>query len=169
MNSKRRNKKGSEEIPDTIVWIIATVIIVGIIVFSVYATTFFKGVSVVLTTINSVYNSVISPGAQIQTGDILKIKTMESFLLVNNGGTVFSQIKNDGNLNDFSGNKAKDIFTKLYGKDYSLIWFGVKDYSFGILYSTNKYFNLPPSNFGTGGVQEEIKMSEKKRIDLEMH
>ena len=156
---KHKNKKGGGEVGQTVTWIVATLIIIAVTVLSIYATSVLKGAGDISNAISNVINSVSNGAGQVKNADIIKEKTLEAFMAYSGNGQInFIQIRNDGNLNDASGNKAEEVMNKLYGKAYQKIWFGVEETS-NQVYSSNNYFKLFPNS---GGEQAEIELSGTK-------
>ncbi len=110
------------QIGETITWVVATIIIIVILAFSIFVTSSLtKGKGI----------SGAGNGKEIgviNEKDLIAAKSLSSYLLTKDasGEIVFEQIKTEGNLNDFNGELAEAIFEGLYSKDYShVIWFGV--------------------------------------------
>jgi len=103
------NKKA--QVGETITWIVATLIIIVILYFSIFIANFYVG---------------SSKKVGVSSVDYVAWKSMTSYVLFDKDGKkVYNQLLEDGNLNEFNGNLGLNIFDKLYGKDYSAIWLGV--------------------------------------------
>lgn len=149
------------QISKTLMWIVATIIIIIIL-----------AVSIIITTIlpKRTYKDVPSS----KEADLFATKSLTSYLLTedDSGKNVFEEIKEQEDLNDFNGNLAVKIFRGLYEKDYHPIWFGI-DFEGFSLERGNIYFEVP-SNIKGGDINwkhvsfisEEIKLNENKYLRL---
>ncbi len=146
------NKKA--QIGETITWLVATVIIIVILVFSIFVTGF------------------IGKDKEFETlpkKDLLATKSLSGYLLTSDdsGKKVFEQLKNEENLdtffNNFTGPLAVRIFKGLYQKDYpARIWLGIYTPNTFTKTRTNEYFGGP----GISGVSEEVQLNEEKYLLL---
>lgn len=137
-----RNKKA--QIGETLTWIVATLIIIVILVFSIFIT-FFLGKTKNL----SKDNRGFSLG---ESEDLFVMKSLSGYLLTEDasGERIFDKLKNknessEKNLFDeFEGSLAREIFSKLYKDEYDSekVWLG--DYLYGYGLRKNNYFNMPP-------------------------
>ena len=117
------NKKA--QVSDTIMWVVATVIIITILIISVFISS---------TKIGG--NKEIVP---TKTTDTLATKTLYAYLLTKqNSETNYNYLK-DNSLDKTRGEFAKKVFS-LYEKDYYDIWFGLA----GITSIYNSYFGARP-------------------------
>ncbi len=114
----RQNKNG--QIGETMTWIVATIIIVVILTISIF-----------IASSASVLKSKIIQGSYFQTADVLASKSMFSYLLTpdSSGKITHTQLKEEGNLNEFNGNSGLQVFRRLYQDDYlnnpNNIWLGI--------------------------------------------
>lgn len=165
-------------VAETLTWIIATIIIIVILVFSIFITSVFakgKGLS-------KDKKFLLEVGR-----DLFLAKSLASYLLTkdNFGETVFKQIKEEGDLNDFNGPMGVAIF-KSYeienyqkvrnyddggGKYLKGVWLTLKskpisfDWPVPFHSSIQKeYFNRPPSNTVRG---EEFNLGENKYLKFD--
>ncbi len=174
----KKNKKA--QIGKTLTWIAATIIIVFVLAVSIFIANLFPGKD----------KKIESPYFQIT--DVLASKSLYSYALTQDSDkkTVYSQIKDEGNLNDFNGNLGLKIFRGLYQKDYfnnpNNIWLGVvvntgenlaenQEPKFDILESMpNDFFNPRPGGArGTAisyhtipHTSEKINFNETKYLEL---
>lgn len=142
----KKNKRG--QISETLTWIVATLIIVVILSVSVFLASF-------------VGHSKTFPSTQ--NIDLFAKKSFTAYLLTrdSSGSTVYNQIAQEEQLNDFNGNLAKKIFEGLYERDYHIIWLAVISKSQGII--TNSFF---PKVSSCGGISNKIKLGEDKDLLL---
>ncbi len=96
------------QISDTMVWVVATVIIIFILALSIFAT------SVSLGGGKEIKKKPIS--------DIVATKSLSSYLLTLNpmsNKIVYDELKTKKDFNSFNGELAKNIFLEFYEKEYS--------------------------------------------------
>jgi len=158
INSSKRGQIG-----ETMTWIVATIIIILVL-----------GASIFLSAIYINQNKKIQ-SLSSQTKDVLASKSLYSYLLTldSDKKTVYSQIKEEGDLNEFNGNLAIKIFKGLYGNDYTEeVWIGITDPS-TIVDQSNIYFGpRSPSFIGQGSTRylfsakDEIILDENKTLQL---
>src|SRR3990172_5587563 len=123
---KRKNGQTGE----TITWIVATVIIIGVLIVSILVAN-----TVFVTKKGS--NDISSS----KSADVFASKSVYAYVLTpgTDEKTIYEQIKSESKLNDFNGNLAKTIFEGFYGEEYSTkIWFGTNNEEssfFGIITS----------------------------------
>ncbi len=144
------NKKLGQ-IGKTITWVVATVIIIVILFISIFVATSYLGGS--------------KKADFSKQSDILASKSFFAYLLTEDTGgqTIYEQLRDEENLNDFNGNLALNIFEEFYRKDYPhTIWLVVYSKPHDII--TNTYFPKPP--ICGRGIQEEIELEENKYILL---
>ncbi len=144
-----KNKRG--QIGKTITWVVATVIIIMILVVSIFIATSYLGGS--------------KKADFSKQTDILASKSFFAYLLTENteGDTVYEQLRDEENLNDFNGNLALNIFEEFYRKDYPYtIWLVIYSKPHDII--TNTFFPKPP--ICGRGISEEIELKENKYILL---
>ena len=143
------NKKAT--VGETITWVIATVIIIVILLISVFVTTsFLSG------------NKKVDFSAK--QSDFLALESFFAYLLTEDtsGQTIYEQLKEEGNLTQFNGELALNIFNGLYSEDYWLIWFVIYSKPNNIIH--NKYFPKPPPC--GRGIWDEIELNKNKYILL---
>jgi hypothetical protein len=126
------NKKG--QVGETMTWIIATIVIIVILVFSIFIT------SILGKSKSFDKNRKFEFDRET---DLIATKSLTSYLLTKNNfaKTVFEQLNEEDNLNDFNGLLAKKIFS-FYENEYSGIWLGVSKEKCNSLecYKKNDYF-----------------------------
>ncbi|MEX2017199.1 MAG: hypothetical protein WD876_01890 [Candidatus Pacearchaeota archaeon] len=110
MINRIKNKNG--QIGEGLTWVVATIIIIIILVFSIFVTSFY--VSDQKTVDSNAF------------GDFHTQKSLIGYLLTKQPGgeMVYSKIKTDENLDNFNGNLAVKIFKGLYENEYSGMWVG---------------------------------------------
>jgi len=142
------------QIGETITWLVATVIIIVILIFSIFIAGF----------VGKDKEFQILPKK-----DLLATKSLSGYLLTqdDSGKKVFEQLKDEENLdkvfNNFSGGLAARIFRGLYKKDYPFkIWLGIYTPNEFTKTRVNEYFGGP----GIRGVSEEIQLNEDKYLLL---
>jgi hypothetical protein len=154
------NKKA--QVPETITWIVATVIIIVILAVSIF--------------LLSIYTKSKDFGF-FETTDTFASKSFFSYLLTKDaeGNTVYTQLKNQENLNEFNGNLGKRIFQDFYSKEYKAVWIGILGAgSFGQpSLSDNAYFSRSESTVTTGSktlktASEEINLNDDRFIKMIM-
>jgi len=144
------NKKLGQ-IGKTITWVVATVIIIMILIVSIFVATSYLGGS--------------KKADFSKQTDILASKSFFAYLLTENteGDTVYEQLRDEENLNDFNGNLALNIFEEFYRKDYPYtIWLVIYSKPHDII--TNTFFPKPP--ICGRGISEEIELKENKYLLL---
>ncbi len=105
-----KNKKA--QVSEGITWVTATLIIAVILIVSIIAT------SAYVSTNKGIQDSFFASN--------VNQKSFFSYLLTDeNGKTIFSNMKETGNMNSYEGNLAIKIFNGLYKNDYSSIWVGI--------------------------------------------
>ena len=150
-----KNKRG--QIGKTITWVVATVIIIMILVVSIFVATSYLGGS--------------KKADFSKQTDILASKSFFAYLLTENteGDTVYEQLRDEENLNDFNGNLALNIFEEFYRKEYSKVWVGIVLMPVFPEYTPNSFFGTNPghvkSSYWGGGridphITERIKLNE---------
>ena len=173
------------QIGETMTWIIATIIIIVVLAISI--------------SIASISTSGLKRVNQVffQTADVLASKSMFSYIMTENseGKTIHTQIKEEGNLNEFNGNFALKIFRGLYQEEYlgnpSNVWLGIiveteekvngescgNEPEFCILNSIeNGFFGKRPlgdrnTEIGYHSIpytSEKVKLENKKRVELNL-
>ena len=138
------NKRAA--IPETITWIIATVIIIVILIFSIFIVSWFKD--------DKSFKSDIHR-------DLLLAKSISGFLLTkdDSGGKVFEQIAEEGDLNDFNGLLGVVVF-----EDYEKMFLQLKTKPVSLWSGPTKYFVKPNS---VSPKMEEFNLEENKYIVFE--
>ncbi len=108
MKLKRRILGKRAQIGETITWIVATVIIILIVIFSIFV------VGLVRKDKRFYFSC---------PRDLLVAKSLSGFLLTENDSEVrvFEQIISEGDLNEFNAPLSVKIFKELYKEDYSAI------------------------------------------------
>ena len=149
-----KDKRG--QIGETMTWIVATVIIIVILLISIFVATSYLGKN---------------KGADFlaKRSDLLASESFFAYVLTENaeGQTVYEQLKNQDNLNDFNGDLAIKIFDELYGEEYPEVWIGI---AIGIAVSPsikNEYFGSKPALKGGDPkypFAESIKKPDKPYI-----
>jgi len=126
MNNKRA------QVSETMTWIVATIIIIIMLLVSVFLAS--------LVGKNKAF--------PIQNDfDLFEHKSFMAYLMTKdtNGQTIYDEIKNDGDLNDFNGNFANKIFVGLYSGFYNqAIFLGINQNTLIAPMQNNKYFTIPP-------------------------
>ncbi len=111
------NKKAA--VSETLTWVVATIIIMVILVFSIFVVSLLK-----------VGKTFGDKKFEFDKGkDVFVTKSLYGYLLTkdNSGKIVFEQIGEEGDLNEFNGPLSINIFLRLYQKDYSRgIWLDVR-------------------------------------------
>lgn len=148
------------QISEGLTWVVATIAIIIILLFSLFLTSFvFKD-----NLLAKNYFSYSIP----QKSFLSYLLTKES-----NGGVIYSKIKADESLTDFNGNLARQVFNKLYKKNYPVaIWLGVDFEGLGI--RKNDFFGSKPTSVRGGDISytfvdyvyNEIPLSKEKWIKL---
>jgi len=144
------NKKLGQ-IGKTITWVVATVIIIVILFISIFVATSYLGGS--------------KKADFSKQTDILASKSFFAYLLTEDTGgqTIYEQLREEENLNDFNGNLALNIFEEFYRKDYPYtIWLVIYSKPHDII--TNTFFPKPP--ICGRGISEEIELKENKYLLL---
>jgi hypothetical protein len=157
------NKKA--QIGETITWVVATIIIIVVLVFSIFIAGIYfeKG-----KTLES---------SSLESKDVLASKSLFSYLLTPSGeGKVYDQLKVEENLNKSTGELAQKIFKELYETDYEDIWLGFVLDRVLLSAKSNDYFGSKPLgvrggdiSFGSrfvSRISEEIRLNENKSLEL---
>ncbi len=156
------NNKNAQ-IGETITWVVATLIIIVILAFSIFIASFYLGGD------KSVSFS--------EESDLLASKSLFSYLLTTSGEEkIYDQLKVEENLNEFNGNLALRIFKSLYEDDYEDVWLGFVFNRVLFPAKSNEFFGRRPTgvkggdvNFGrrfVPSVSERIKLNETKFLEL---
>jgi hypothetical protein len=154
------NKNKKAQVSQTIIWTVSTLIIVTVLIISLFVTSnFLAPLKKVTNAVNSFFTVTYS-----KTTDLFAQKSLDSYLLTNENGIVYEQIKNEGNLNDNNGNLAKGIFPKLYGMSYKSIWVGILNKPNQII--QNSYFPTRSVHECALGFSQEIKLNAEKYLLL---
>lgn len=125
------NKKAT--VGETITWIVATVIIIVILAFSIFISSFYLGESKTASSFKSI--------------DVLASKSLFSYLLTTEEeAIIYDQLKTDLNLNDVNGELAVDIFKEFYEDEYKNTWVGVLKADLPSHLNANTYFGAKPSD-----------------------
>ena len=159
-----QNKKA--QVSDTMVWLIATIVIVTIL-----------GISIFITSTKMVGNKEI-PFLQ---KEIVIEKSMLSYLATKEVSSdvfgnkkeeiIFNQLK-ENNLNQFNGNLALKIFKEYYSFKEGDMWFGIEEDS---KFKKNLFFGGKPrtlnkDTYGAGTIYsvkfQAIKLKENRFLDL---
>ena len=161
-DSSKRGQMG-----ETITWVVATLIIVVILAVSLLVSSL-------------VFGDEKSLGF-LKTTDVLASKSLFSYLLTKDAdeNNVYAQLKNQENLNEFSGNLGKSIFQKYYGSEYEDVWVGIiLDRKF-LPALPNDFFGRRPSGVRPSGeistkgkyvptLSEKIYLNEEKDLELRL-
>ena len=159
----RTNLQKKAQIGETMTWIVATVIIIVILIFSIFVT------------------GIVGKDKEFKIWpkkDLLATKSLSGYLSTqdDSGKKVFEQLKEEQDLNDFNGNLAKKIFEGLYKLSYNhVIWLGINFEGFS-LDRKNDYFGSYARTYRKKGgdiswgyyfsVSEKINLTEDKWIEL---
>lgn len=158
------------QIGKTMTWVVATIIIIVILLVSILVTTSYLGKHKEMDFL-------------AKRSDILASKSFFAYLLTEDTEeqTIYEQLKNEENLNDFNGNLAINIFDELYGGEYPEVWVGIAT---GIAVAPsirNEYFGSKPVLKGGDPkypfaesikkpdkpyVSQRIALNESKSIEL---
>jgi hypothetical protein len=138
------------QIGETMTWVVATIVIVVILIFSIFIVSFVKDESKEFKIQNS--------------SDLLAVKSLSGYLLTQDkdGLNVYNHLIIDENLNDFNGNLALKIFKGFYEKDYGFVWLAIYSKPNNIIH--NIFFPKPPPC--AYGISNEIKLEENKYLLL---
>ncbi len=163
-------KDKRSQIGETMTWIVATIIIIVVLSISIFIATSYLGGSK-------------KADFLAKRSDLLASESFFAYLLTEDskGQTVYEQLKNEENLNDFNGNLAIKIFDGFYGEEYPEVWIGIAT---GIAVSPsikNEYFGSKPVLKGgdpkypfaetirkpdKAYVSQRITLNESKSIEL---
>jgi len=150
------------QIGETMTWIVATVIIVVVLGMTIFIA-------------SASFGNDKKPDIQeVSKTDIIASKSLFSFVLTkdSSGEIIYEQLKEDKNLNNFSGDLAERIFNDFYGEEYNQIWVGSTDeFGFG---KENIYLGKKPSITLEGkdstlhipGAFESVNIDEKRSTEL---
>ena len=162
-------KSKRAQISEGITWIVATIAIIIILLFSVFITSLISSKD---TKIKADYfNSNINQ------------KSFLSYLLTNenSGKTIYSEITAEEKINNANGNLAIKVFRDLYKDNYIEIWFGISNLGTGVLGGTslngveNEFFGKKPKltaagAFGAVASKEAdssvVKFADKKFLEV---
>lgn len=154
------------QISEGLTWIVATIAIIIILLFSVFISSFF------FTGKDQIKNSLFSSN--------INQKSMLSYLLTKeNGNTIYSEITASENISNTNGNLALKVFRDLYKNNYLEIWFGISELGEGLLGTSlngkdNEFFGKKPSltaagAFGAVATKEAdsatLKFADKKFLE----
>ncbi len=134
------NKKA--QVSEGITWMVATITIIVILLFSLFLTSAIVSNNREVT-INSLSNNI--PQKSFLSYLLTKEKDMK----------VYDEINKEGKIGNSNGNLALKIFDSLYKNDYLEIWIGVSEVGRGILGSSlngveNEFFGKKPKLSGSG-------------------
>lgn len=131
LDKKINDKRG--QTGETITWLVATVVIVVVLLISIFVASAFFGDN----------KKILSIG----NADYLAISSLFSYALTKDSGgnLIYNKIKDDGNLNDFNGNLALDIFRKFYADSTTEVWVGLVSEGTLLPYNSNDYFGSGPT------------------------
>lgn len=155
------NKKA--QIGETITWVVATIIIIVVLVFSIFIAGIYfnKGKNL--------------KSSSFKSKDILASKSLFSYLLTpSEEGKVYDELKNEDNLDRLNGILALNVFQELYGEGYEDVWFGFIFDRILLPAKPNDYFGRRPTGITGGDINrrsvpyfsEEIKLDENKSLEL---
>ena len=158
-NKNKTNKKA--QVGETVTWIVATVIIIVILVFSIFLAKNIFG------------DKKITFSKKVDT---FASKSFFSWLLTEDDSkeTIYSKLKQEGDLNDFNGNLAISVFDEYYGRDYEDVWVGIIFNRTFNPFPPNDYFGERPFETRGGDVNrrtishitELIMLDTNKSIEL---
>ena len=137
-------KSRRAQISEGLTWVVATIVIIIILLFSIFITSFY------VSSKKSIDIDSFS--------DFHAQKSFLSYLLTNqNQENIYSKIKADSNLNNDNGNLALQIFNGLYKDDYSQIWVGESILGEGLIGTSmngieNEFFGRRPSSVVSGAM-----------------
>lgn len=144
---KLKSKKG--QIGETITWIVATVIIIVILIFSIFVASLLSK------------TKVLGKGFKSEDDgnrDLIGAKSLTAYLLTKNekGNKMFDLLRVRDNLDGDTGPSAKKIFEELYEK----VWIGIN-------FKRNEYLGVVPVNYRDYQYSlEEIKLNDDKFVEL---
>ena len=148
MNKIFLNKRG--QVGETITWIVATVIII-----------FILGTTLFVAEFSLAKNKEVSQTTQVDT---LVSKSFFSYLLTDD---VYNQLKAEGNLSEFNGNLALNIFEEFYSKEYVDVWVGIVVNRTLLPYKPNDYFGTRPTEVRGGDLNTRVIPHIIERISLD--
>ena len=126
-------KDKRSQIGETMTWVVATVIIIVILLVSIFIATSYLGKN---------------KGADFlaKRSDLLASESFFAYLLTEDTGgqTVYEQLRDEENLNDFNGNLAIRIFDGFYGEEYPEVWIGIATNIAVSPSIKNEYFGSKP-------------------------
>lgn len=128
------------QIGETATWMVATVAIIVVLLIAVFVSgAYFKG---------------NRKGAYGVSEDFPASVSFYSWLLTEDlsGKNVYTQLKEDDDLNDFNGQLAVSIFEDFYADGYYDVWVGLRDGS----PLQNDYFGARPSVIVGGEVNRKV-------------
>lgn len=145
------------QISEGLTWIVATIAIIIILLFSVFISSFF------FTGKDQIKNSLFSSK--------INQKSMLSYLLTKeNEKTIYSEITATEKLNNENGNLALKVFRDLYKNDYSEIWFGISEKGDGSLSGfkgqQNEFFGKEPLTIGKSDIGPSSTILLDKDISI---
>jgi hypothetical protein len=158
-----KNKRA--QISETMTWIVATIIILIILLVSVFLASIVG------------QNKTFPIKNQF---DLFAHKSFLSYLQAKEttGQTIYDEIKNDENFNDFNGNLANKIFVNLYSGYYnSNVFLGINLNRLIAPIQGNNYFSIPPGETPSSllsrssddrqvVIKDSIPLNENKAIQL---
>ena len=105
-------KNNKAVVAETLTWMVATVIIIVILIFSIFVTS--------LLGMAKNFSKDDKGFSLNKEGDLFVEKSLASYLLTkdSSGETVFEQLKKEKTSNDFNENLALKIFRGLHSRDY---------------------------------------------------
>jgi hypothetical protein len=159
------NKKA--EIGEGLAWIVATIAILFILFITLYAANILSDVKKLIDV------------KEARTKDLLVTKSLVAYLITEKeGSSIYEQLKQEQDLNEFNGKLAVRIFRDLYQRDYTrLIWMGLQKGNsyFGVrTLGLSSILNERRSSTRSGvppyqsepSVTNQIKLSDDKNIEL---
>jgi len=148
------------QVGNTATWMVATVAIVIILLFSIFLSTSYFSDQKRVASDNQFNQPAVS--------------SFFSYALTENsqGERVYDKIKQEEDLNEFNGNLALDIFYEFYSDLYNGVWLGVNFEGFGV--RKNDYFGTRPTTIRGGDVNkknvphlsEELNLTSTKFLEL---
>ncbi len=124
-----KNKRA--QLGETITWLVATIVILIVLIVSVFLASLIGKTKIFPVT------------TQI---DLFAQESVTSYLITKDysGISIYDQITQDGNFNNFNGNLAASILKTLYSGYYGrVVWLGISNSNKEVLGNQNSYFNSP--------------------------
>jgi len=148
------------QVGETVTWLVATVVILVVLIIAIFASSFyFDGKNKSVSGNENDFSASISFFSWLLTEDDSEI-------------SVYRQLDIEGDLNEFNGNLAKEIFDSLYEPEYIYVWVGV-DFK-GVGFRKNDYFGVRLSTIAGNELNrkiiprltERVIVNENKTVEL---